>query len=320
MLKFMEKWSPETKRKMTIIVIICAIVGAIVGYKFYDYSQNDPNFCVSCHIMQDSFKAWDMSSHKSINCHECHHLAPPELAGLMYSFLIKKPSKIPERHGKIIVGRHVCEKCHVHKNEKFATAPSIEKNAFHEKHAAQGECTQCHGYIIHQFAPEANICSKCHSDKKMVAMSSVPCLDCHTTKAKTIAGPDRDKCLACHGDDALRTKINAARKDISKTFKPDEAMVKAAVKITFNEKSPMQFPCGDCHKPHTIIKPDWNSCNTCHPDIKKKGKHGLHFGMGMNKCNTCHKPHTWEVQPDVLNSKQCTTCHPASKDPEKFVK
>jgi nitrate/TMAO reductase-like tetraheme cytochrome c subunit len=329
MFKFFEKWSAKTKRNLAIALAVMILIAGVVNYKFYRYTQDDPNFCVSCHLMKNAFDAWSMSSHKGVNCHDCHHLAPVEMVGLMHSFIFKNLSAVPARHGKIIVGTHVCEKCHVDREEKFPTAPSITDNPFHEKHAGfkKRECVECHGKIIHKFEPIVTLCANCHGDKKKCAgdskcqmMEHVPCLDCHNVKSLKIAQPDREKCLSCHGDDATRAKINATRKDISRTYPPEVAMVNAATRIKFTDKSPMLWACANCHKPHTQLKLTQKDCENCHKDIAKKGKHGLHFGMGMNKCLECHKPHTWEVQPDILNSKKCTQCHPAVTDPEKFVK
>jgi nitrate/TMAO reductase-like tetraheme cytochrome c subunit len=41
------------KAKLLIIALISVIVfgGGFVAYKFYDFTQNNPKFCVGCHLM-----------------------------------------------------------------------------------------------------------------------------------------------------------------------------------------------------------------------------------------------------------------------------
>ena len=48
------------KAKLLIIALILVIVGGggFVAYKFYDFTQNNPKFCVGCHLMQPAYDTW----------------------------------------------------------------------------------------------------------------------------------------------------------------------------------------------------------------------------------------------------------------------
>ena len=45
--------------------ILAIIVFALFlyGYRYYEYSQDDPDFCSSCHVIKDSFVDLQMGRH-----------------------------------------------------------------------------------------------------------------------------------------------------------------------------------------------------------------------------------------------------------------
>jgi hypothetical protein len=99
------------KAKVLILALFLVIVGGggFVAYKFYDFTQNNPKFCVGCHLMQPAYDAWASSEHKQLNCHDCHHLTIPEQNQLLISFVLHRPTKVPDRHkGQVIVSQKYC--------------------------------------------------------------------------------------------------------------------------------------------------------------------------------------------------------------------
>src|SRR5574337_116692 len=80
------------KAKLLIIALILIILsgGGFVAYKFYDFTQNNPKFCVGCHLMAPAYDAWATSEHKALNCHDCHHLTIPEQNQLLISFVLHR--------------------------------------------------------------------------------------------------------------------------------------------------------------------------------------------------------------------------------------
>jgi nitrate/TMAO reductase-like tetraheme cytochrome c subunit len=48
------------KAKMLITALILIIVGGggYISYRFYDFTQNNPKFCVGCHLMQPAYDSW----------------------------------------------------------------------------------------------------------------------------------------------------------------------------------------------------------------------------------------------------------------------
>jgi len=316
--------SPKAKKNLAIVMLLVIVVGGVVGYKFWDYKENNPKFCVSCHLMDVAYAKWESSEHKMVNCHECHHLSIIEQNQLMLTLIMHNPKEVPDRHGKVIVPWKYCANCHVDKNEKFPDAIKIKDSPFHAKHAfaAKIECTKCHGYKTHVFTTEPGYCLTCHKDKEPIhGMPGLECFACHTDKSVDLK-PTRDKCLACHGCEAARKNIATQPETLDvKHFKPTAEQVEKACKMTeFPEDGAMKFECYKCHKPHGQIKPVVEAdCLPCHKDIKKKGKHPTHLDMGL-KCLNCHIPHGWKVSQATLKSKKCSQeCHGVN-NPKNFMK
>jgi hypothetical protein len=304
------------KAKLLIIALITFIVagGGYVAYRFYDFTQNNPKFCVGCHLMQPAFDTWAQSEHKDLNCHDCHHLSVPEMNDLLISFVLHRPNVVPERHGKVIVGKKYCNQCHTE-----GKAKRINRSLFHAKHVymEQIECTECHGDVkpdksgLHRFLPTEKFCTKCHTDKVVhgEGMGGLACINCHTDRTQDLK-PGRKKCLYCHSaDDSIRKELIEDGSMDVRFFKPDAAMIKKATKIRYTETSPMQFFCYECHKPHTAgkVRPKTADCLRCHAGTPKVGKHKVHLNMDMH-CKDCHKPHVWKVTEESAK-KDCVACH-----------
>jgi hypothetical protein len=316
------KGALSLKAKLIIAVLSLVIVvgGGVIAFKFYDFTQNNPKFCVSCHLMQPAFDKWSQSVHNKVNCHDCHHLSIADQNKLLVTFVLKRPESVPPRHGEVIVPWKYCVKCHWEKEDKFSGAPLINNSTMHAKHyfMEQIECSKCHGYKVHEFRPEARFCVKCHQGKEVhgTGMENLACLNCHTDRTADLR-PGRAKCLYCHGDEADRDKLVAGGTLDVTHYKPSEQKVKAAIKINVPKDAPMQFNCYQCHKPHTKVRPDWGDCLNCHRNITKVGKHNIHINVLGMECQQCHKPHAWTVT-EKSARKDCVLCHEYRK-PSDFI-
>jgi len=315
--------SVKAKMAIALVIVIFMAGGSLVGLKLWDYKENNPKFCMGCHLMQEAFDKWSVSEHKSVNCHECHHLSIMEQNQLLVTLVLHNPKEVPARHGKVIVPWKFCTKCHWDTDEKYPNAVKVTNSPFHAKHffSAQIECSKCHGYKLHEFTPEPRFCVSCHPKNEQVhGMETLTCLNCHNDKASNLL-PARDTCLACHGDAGRRAGILADLEKSGIKFKKpsDEEIAKASKLTVFPPDGAMQFECYKCHKPHGKIMPVVGEvCMTCHANIKKTGMHATHLEQGL-KCLQCHKPHLWKVTAQMAKSAFCTQCHEA-KNPANFLK
>ena len=45
----------EVKGFILVAVVIVAVLGGIVGHRYYRYTQDEPQYCASCHLMKEAF-------------------------------------------------------------------------------------------------------------------------------------------------------------------------------------------------------------------------------------------------------------------------
>ena len=265
-----------------------AVLAIISGYRYYEYRQEDPNFCVSCHPMKQALKEWQQGKHRDVLCQQCHQLSMLEQNQLLVAFVLKGNQKgFSQTHGREKPWKE-CRKCHM---ENIAQGSlSLRKSYGHAKHVfMQGiDCKVCHTGSLHNFGPDERACKRCHKDKEVhgTGMEAFSCLKCHSYSEKATSMIPKDRCIECH-------------KHIS-------------------VKGPMSgLLCNQCHKPHGKIMPTSAICTAeCHSNEASVGQHGFHLKKGLN-CIDCHKAHSWVVGRDRAKT-LCSRCH-ARKDPELFL-
>ena len=317
---FNDRISTRAKIILALCVLFFFAGMGLVAYKINDYFENDPNACMMCHVHDAANKAWSVSEHRTVNCHECHHSTKKEQVIQMYKFAVLGQKTVSPRHGAIIVAWKVCIQCHWEKNNKYPTAPIVNRSRYHAKHVfiEQIECSKCHGYITHRFLPDERFCVKCHANRQVhgMGMEKLACLNCHTDRTVDLK-PGRKKCLFCHGDEKVRKELIADGTIDVKYFQPTKATIAKAQKIDVPNDAPMQFDCYVCHKPHAKVKPDMSDCLKCHKIQPNVGKHDLHIKMMNMKCMDCHKPHVWRISA-AQAKKDCVKCH-EYRDPKRFI-
>ncbi len=269
-------------------IVIVAILGIMVGYRYYRYSQEDPQYCASCHLMKEAFTEWQKGRHRDIVCQRCHQLSILEQNQLLVAYVVKGgKQRFSQTHGRKKPW-NACKKCHI--EEVAQGSITLNKSYGHALHVfmQQIECRTCHKGTVHDFHPNEKACQGCHKDRGVhgIGMEAFSCLKCHSFSEKTPSMIPRDRCIKCHSH-------------IPKT-------------------GPMSnLLCHECHKPHGQIKPTSNVCiSECHSNEASVGQHGLHIKVGLD-CLYCHKPHSWRVGKQKARI-ICTKCH-QYKEPEVFI-
>jgi nitrate/TMAO reductase-like tetraheme cytochrome c subunit len=292
------------------LVAVLVLAGMTAGSAgFYVFSQNNNQFCLSCHTLHDQvYERFQQSKHHTVaqlRCHDCHDeplLAEVRQIGFWVVF---RPGAVGP-HAP--VPREVCARCHIQKNAD-STWQRIVATAGHSIHvlsdtakALHIECLTCHGVTAHRFVPAAATCEQagCHTKAtirlgKMADQTMLHCTVCHqftapiqaTTNvavARQALIPGAGNCLRCH---AMTTAI--------------ERFIPA--------NDPHKGRCGDCHNPHTQTTPAEavKTCTNagCHarPDTLTAFHRGLH-AKSLANCALCHQEHTWTVK-----GTQCLACH-----------
>jgi len=264
---------PEMNRRNQVLLLLVLIIIAVPSFLIFDYTQNNPNFCTTCHIMDEAFDTWATSTHGDINCHYCHE--PDMITNIqnVYDVITKNPTEVT-KHAEI--ENELCEKCHTSNDPQWR---QVLNTAGHESHVF-GEnkevyCIECHGMELHDFVPGREACLDCHTTENEHGSDTmvIDCVVCHDFLVETDdLTPARGKCLECH----------SAKEDITLSM-PTEAHLDST--------------CTNCHDPHGDVTAE--DCTTCHDE--DEGIHSIAFHM---LCTSCHVPHE-----EVGVRETCESCH-----------
>ena len=224
------------------VVVLLGMAGA--GAAFFVYSQNNNQFCLSCHTLHDEvYQRFQQSKHHrvaNLRCHDCHDEPLVAEMAQVGKWMLWRPSEVGP-HAP--VPREVCAGCHVKQNPD-STWQRIIATAGHSVHLLTDtarklnvECLTCHGVTAHRFVPVAQTCAQsgCHKQMdiqlgKMAGQTSLHCVTCHqftapvreTRNAKValdVLAPSERSCLGCH----------EMRKVIER-FVPDERSAQGAMR------------------------------------------------------------------------------------------
>src|SRR3990172_13065475 len=91
--------SPRDKTILISIMLVISVLGIVLAVRYYNYIQKSPEFCSSCHLMEEAYTAWKLSGHHSIVCQDCHRLGMIEQNRLLVKFVFTTGHKTPEPHG-----------------------------------------------------------------------------------------------------------------------------------------------------------------------------------------------------------------------------
>jgi hypothetical protein len=285
----------EIKPPLLLLLFLISLTIIIVGYRYYRHTQENPEFCLSCHLMKEAYKTWEKSKHSDIICQTCHRLSLIEQNKLLIAFVTGTKS-VRETHGRQKPWQ-ACKECHFPDIEQGAISDS--KTFGHARHVFTKKinCSECHiggasnsSGDLHEFKPESDACLKCHKDRLVhgLGMEGLQCLNCHTfSKEPSQKLVSERRCLECHG--------NIQRSGVMGSLR-----------------------CFDCHKPHAKIKLEGADClGRCHSHELEVGQHKLHIEKAKVDCLYCHRAHTWRVGRE-LATRICTKCH-SYREPSRFV-
>jgi nitrate/TMAO reductase-like tetraheme cytochrome c subunit len=289
LLQWYESLVEHMKGFILAAFVIVSVLSIIIGYRYYRYTNEEPQFCAACHLMSDAFKEWQKGKHRDVVCQKCHQLSMLEKNRLLIAFVVKGKEPLAQSHGREKTWQS-CRNCHM--DSMSQGAKTVNKYYGHARHIfiAHTECKQCHKGDTHNFTPTGDSCKSCHTDKGVhgLGMEGFACLQCHSFSSSSALASTVPsmKCTKCH------------------TSMPSNA--------------PMaKLSCYECHKPHKEIKPTQDTCMLkCHSGQVEKGMHGLHLQKGM-KCLNCHTAHTWQIGKEKAK-RLCAKCH-AYKNPQSFV-
>lgn len=285
--ELLERIAAQFRGFVLAALVTVFVLGVVVGYRYYRYTEEDPRFCASCHLMDAAMKEWQKGKHRDVVCQQCHKLTIFEKNQLLVAFVVAGSKPLAQTHGREKPWL-ACKQCHMESAGQGSV--TMKKSYGHARHVFMNgvACNGCHKGTIHDFHPNEASCQGCHKDKGVhgIGMEAFSCLKCHSFSEKTPSMIPQDRCIRCH---------------------------KAVP-----QKGPMAgLPCHQCHKPHGTINPTSTTCvKECHRNETAVGQHGSHLKAGLD-CLYCHKQHFWVVGQERAKT-LCSTCHVYRK-PESFI-
>jgi len=258
----------------------------LYGYRYYQYTQDDPDFCASCHAIQESFVDMQLGKHRDVICQKCHEIGIVEQNQRLGIYIATGKNPVALAHGRTTPWQK-CGTCHGESLSQGAVTPT--KSYGHAKHVLNLKmvCKACHTGVKHTFSPDESVCLKCHADKEVhgITVDDFSCLKCHRFSQREVAMTPKDKCTGCHA-----------------------GMPQKGAMATFS--------CHYCHRPHKKDKPTSATCTAeCHRSQLSVGQHGIHAKNSID-CMYCHRQHTWTVKEKARSL--CSQCH-EYRDPRSFV-
>jgi len=265
---------PEMNRRNQVLLILVLLVIAVPSIFIFDYTQNDPRFCTTCHVMNEAYDTWEVSAMHDLNCHDCHEASMAESMQHVYDVLTKNPQEVTKL---VEIENEMCETCHTSNDPQWL---QVVNTAGHNVHVFgnddHADCIECHGMELHVFRPPHEPCLECHEPDRVHASESMfaDCISCHDFLVEEEdLKPSRDDCIECHAD-------------------------KEELTISIPEDAHQESTCTSCHNPHGEVTAE--ECTICHADVEG----GLH-DIGLHTdCTSCHVPHEAVAVRD-----SCESCH-----------
>jgi len=262
-------------RKNAYLLLFILIIVSIPSAFAYNYIQNDPRFCTTCHLMNKAVSTWNSSAMHSLNCKVCHEADIITDVNHLVSVVVYGKSVVDQ---PVVIDNKICEDCHISNDPKWL---QVENTAGHKVHifdsTQSANCIDCHGARLHDFLPPQEICVKCHTADKQIAEQTMGthCTTCHEFLAtNSTLIPEKHTCLSCHPE-------------------------KNTMGVSFPANAHSDVNCTTCHDPH--IKSVFLNCTSCHSPSSLKG---LHSTPAHNNCISCHVPHDTNTLRD-----NCVSCH-----------
>lgn len=254
----------KSRRQIIIAVLVALTIVGVAGF----FWSGTPSFCATCHEIRPHYEKWKVSSHRNVNCAQCH--AEPgffnymmhKLGSWNYIFVhlltpraeIKLKRPIPNSS---------CIRCHT---ANRVISPGGDLLVPHQQHVNYQKlnCYQCHKNLHTALTGERE------EEEKTVAAAywhPVCWTQCHDGVHAT------NKCNACHTRKALPPshKESGFAREHGRTY---------AKKIDCAEcHGYTRDFCRDCHKKKPKSHLVGNFKATHRFEIKKKG---------LSTCQACH--------------------------------
>ena len=254
------------------VVAGIGLIALVAGGAAFQWVNEQPWFCNSCHEMEFHYQSWEASTHaETAECLDCH--ASPGLAGFIEEKARGAEQLVAHFTGNyplpirilVRVRNEQCLACHT----ETAALPDQTADARHDVHlAAQVACVECHSRLVHNRPDQPKVlpldqCDSCHQKH-----ADFPMIGTHATL----------RCTACHAGGG---------------YEGTDPRCESCHTVPTGHIAPFKSDCGSCH-----AASGWKPARTDHSSFALTGQHA------QTACSGCHAADRFEGTPTT-----CESCH-----------
>ena len=287
----------------TAIVLVLAAVPAAKIY----YSSSRGEGCARCHEIRPNMEVWRKSSHRKVNCTECH---ASSLAANLRRVSKHARGDVPEQvHLQLddalqMVAR--CQGCHQAEFAQWRSGPHSTTYArlfmdpeHNHKRRLMDDCLRCHG--MHFQGSIAQVVGPIDTrgpwklkDARLINAPAIPCLACHAIHREGEPMWKRERGMAAK-QETVRPSVSLMDRRTQLHFPvatlPVPEMLEGTRKVKLSPDR-RQALCYQCHSPEAERQVASGDDRT---------PIGVHEGLG---CLACHQKH------GQMTRASCADCHP----------
>lgn len=288
------------------LLLVLASLGSMPAVHYY-YEGSWGQGCARCHEIRHDMELWQSSTHRKINCTECHESSiKTSLRRVTRHFFGDLPEQIAFGGEDVFVIMAKCQNCHREEFAQWSSGPHSTTYAriftdpeHNRKRHLMDDCLRCHGMhfagsIRDIVQPIDNRGPWQLKNVAYVNRPAIPCLSCHSMHrpgAPLWKGSQR----VGANQEILRPSVGfydrRAGMHLEAAILPLPWIVQGAVAVKMS-RDQRQALCYQCHAPLATMQASSGDDRT---------PLGVHEGLS---CQACHQTHgEWTRQ-------SCASCHP----------
>jgi len=305
----------RSRRFLILAAGLCLLLIVPAGSLLYEGSAGES--CARCHEIRPSYDVWNNSSHRAVNCKECHggllttdvSFHAGNLRRLSRHVRDDVPSRLEIRNRDVDRLMERCQSCHRQEFAQWQAGPHSATYArifvdqtHNQKRRLTDDCLRCHGMFFEGgirdlVAPVDSQGPWRLLRAELAARPAIPCLACHAMHREGVPLKRREPRVVeiAAGQEIFRPSLALfdlrGREHLGTARLPLPEMREGLrpVKMSTDRR---QALCCQCHAPLSTWRVNSGDDRT---------PIGVHEGLS---CLACHQKHSQQTRAT------CANCHP----------